>query len=125
MDKSIAKDYTQDPRYQEILSKEKDIIMGGKIRQGTIEGEGGKLTVRETVAAEKEAKQQYLQKVGTLSKDNAAAKETSSKPVIIQQSAPVQAPTPAPAPQTFMPRGGVRSTESAIERYSNRNAHFY
>jgi hypothetical protein len=122
---TVNNDYTKDPRYQEILSKEKDIVMGGKIRQGTIEGEGGKLTVRETVAAEKEAKQQYLQKVGTLSNSNAAAKEASNKPVIIQQPAPAQAPAPAPAPQTFMPRGQVRSSESAMERYANRNSHFY
>lgn len=77
------------------------------------------------VTAERETKQQYLQKVGSLSKDNVAAKETSNKPVIIQQPAANPAPAPAPAPQTFMPRGGVRSSESAMERYSNRNAHFY
>ena len=81
--------------------------------------------VQESVTAEKDAKQQYLQKVGTLSNSNAMAKETSNKPVIIQQPAPAQAPAPAPAPQTFMPRGQVRSSESAMERYSNRNSHFY
>ena len=80
---------------------------------------------KESVVAEKDAKQQYLQKVGTLSNSNAAAKESSNKPVVIQQPAPAQAPAPAPAPQTFMPRGGVRSNESAMERYSNRNSHFY
>jgi hypothetical protein len=80
---------------------------------------------KESVVAEKDAKQQYLQKVGTLSNSNAAAKEASNKPVIIQQPAPAQAPAPAPAPQTFMPRGQVRSSESAMERYANRNSHFY
>jgi hypothetical protein len=81
---------------------------------------------QETVKAESISKQQYLQKVGTLSNNNAAAKESSGKPIVIQQPAAAPAPAaPAPAPQTFMPRGGVRSTESAMERYSNRNAHFY
>jgi len=118
-------DYTKDPKYQEILAKEKDIIMGGKIRQGNVgPDEGGRLSVRETITAEKEAKQQYLQKVGTLSSSNAAAKEGNNKPIVINNSQPA-APAPAPAPSIMMPRGQVRSSESAMERYSSRNAHFY
>lgn len=83
------------------------------------------VSVQGSVMAERDVKQQHLQKVASLSSSNAAAKEASSKPVIIQQPAPAQAPAPAPAPQTFMPRGQVRSSESAMERYANRNSHFY
>lgn len=80
---------------------------------------------QESVVAEKDAKQQYLQKVGTLSNSNAAAKEGNNKPIVIQQPAPPAPAAPAPAPNVMMPRGQVRSSESAMERYSNRNSHFY
>jgi len=45
--------------------------------------------------------------------------------VINQPAAPAPAPAPAPANNMMVPRGQVRSTESAMERYSTRNAHFY
>jgi hypothetical protein len=108
------------------VAKEKDITMGGKIRQGTVgPDEEGRLSVRETVAAEKEAKQQYLKKVGSLSSSNAAAKEGNNKPIVINNSQPGAAAPPPAAPNVMMPRGQVRSSESAMDRYSMRNAHFY
>jgi hypothetical protein len=64
--------------------------------------------------------------IENLSKNNAAAKEANNKPVVINQpAAPAPAPAPAPANNMMVPRGQVRSTESAMERYSTRNAHFY
>lgn len=78
-----------------------------------------------TILPATEPKQQYLQKVGSLSNSNAAAKEASNKPVVIQQPAAPAPAAPAPAPNIMMPRGQVRSTESAMDRYSNRNAHYF
>jgi hypothetical protein len=62
--------------------------------------------------------------IENLSKNNAAAKEGNNKPKVINNSQPAPA-APAPAPSIMMPRGQVRSSESAMERYSSRNAHFY
>jgi hypothetical protein len=62
--------------------------------------------------------------IENLSKNNAAAKEGNNKPIVINNSQPAPA-APAPAPSIMMPRGQVRSSESAMERYSSRNAHFY
>lgn len=64
------------------------------------------------------------QKVGSLSSSNAAAKEANNKPIVINNAQPAAA-APAPAPNVMMPRGQVRSSESAMERYTNRNAHFF
>jgi hypothetical protein len=73
-----------------------------------------------------ETSNQTSKKIDGLSKTNAVAKEANNKPVVINQpAAPAPAPAPAPANNMMVPRGQVRSTESAMERYSTRNAHFY
>lgn len=65
--------------------------------------------------------------VGQLSARNADMK-TASPTVVVQQPA---APTPQAgggsggASQMALPRGNVRPDESAMERYSNRNAHYW
>lgn len=63
----FSKDYTKDPRYQEILRKEQDIILGGKIRIGS--DDEGKLSARDMVKAEKSAKEIYLSKTEAKSPD--------------------------------------------------------
>lgn len=139
VDKPAAKetDYTKDPRYQK-LYEEQDTAR--KERYVKLYGEdiGSKMAAapmspteqRNLDAATKERympvpNTQAIKKVDELSKSNAAVKDTSNKPIVIQQPAAAPAPAPAPAPQTFMPRGQVRSSESAMERYANRNSHFY
>lgn len=65
---------------------------------------------------------QSAEKIGTLSAENTAARQTSNKPIVITQPA---APAPAPAQQTTMvPRGNVRPQESALESYNRRSANF-
>ena len=139
VDKPAAKetDYTKDPRYQKIREEEDT---ARKERYVKLYGEdvGGRMAAEPMTAIEQRnldmaTKERYaaipntqsVKKVDELSKTNAAAKETSNKPIVIQQPAAAPAPAPAPANNMMVPRGQVRSTESAMERYSTRNAHFY
>lgn len=139
VDKPAAKetDYTKDPRYQKIREEEDT---ARKERYVKLYGEdvGGRMAAEPMNALEQRnldmaTKERYaaipntqsVKKVDELSKTNAAAKETSNKPIVIQQPAAAPAPAPAPANNMMVPRGQVRSTESAMERYSTRNAHFY
>jgi hypothetical protein len=65
------------------------------------------------------------EKVSSLSANNEQAKNTSPAPVIIQSPAPQQSAQGKQDTQMLLPRGSVRSEESAMERYANRNAHFF
>jgi hypothetical protein len=139
VDKPAAKetDYTKDPRYQK-LYEEQDVARKEKYVKLYGEDVGGRMAAEPMNAMEQRnldmaTKERYMEtsnqtskKIDGLSKTNAVAKEANNKPVVINQpAAPAPAPAPAPANNMMVPRGQVRSTESAMERYSTRNAHFY
>jgi hypothetical protein len=62
--------------------------------------------------------------IGNRSAANEQAKGTPNKPVVITNNN--TAPSSGGGQtQTFARRGAVRPDESAMERYANRNAHFF
>jgi len=52
-------DITKDPKFQKLLQEEKEVILGGKVRRGEENTE--RLSAKELITAEKEAKARYLQ----------------------------------------------------------------
>jgi len=61
--------------------------------------------------------------IGNRSAANEQARGTPNKPVVITNNN--VAPSTGGQTQTFARRGAVRPDESAMERYANRNAHFF
>jgi hypothetical protein len=61
--------------------------------------------------------------IGELSRDNKEQSQTPSAPVIINNNNSTSGNTAAPP--ASMPRGGVRPSESAMEKYANRTSHFW
>jgi hypothetical protein len=62
-------------------------------------------------------------KVGELSRDNKENAQKPAAPVIINNNSSTGGNTAAPP--VSMPRGGVRPSESAMEKYANRTSHFW
>lgn len=62
--------------------------------------------------------------VGQLSAQNSDAKSAAPAPVVINNGSG-QAPAAPPTQNMMLPRGQVRPQESAVEKYSNRQASFY
>jgi len=90
--KAFQTDYTKDQRYQDMLSKEKDIILGRKLRTGTAQpGLEDRLSVKEVMEAEREAKLRFMQMYGqvNLEKTKLTSGNTSGREVGIK-------PTPLP-----------------------------
>jgi len=90
--KAFQTDYTKDRRYQDMLSKEKDIILGRKLRTGTAQpGLEDRLSVKEVMEAEREAKLRFMQMYGqvNLEKTKLTSGNTSGREVGIK-------PTPLP-----------------------------
>ena len=125
--KGDAKDITKDPKYQKLLQEEKDVIIGGKIRRGETDTE--KLSVREVITAEKEAKSRYLEsrprepnQLGSLSQQlnenmrDANQSKPSPAPVIMNNSSSNNNTSYVPMKSTPRPE----YTGSALDRYQSR-----
>jgi hypothetical protein len=65
------------------------------------------------------------EKVSSLSASNEQAKNAAPAPIVIQSPVQQQSSQGKQDTQMLLPRGSVRSEESAMERYANRNAHFF
>jgi hypothetical protein len=61
--------------------------------------------------------------IGDLSRENKENAQKPAAPVIINNNSSTGGNTAAPP--VSMPRGGVRPSESAMEKYANRTSHFW